>query len=295
MGGRGEGSKRWAVEDSARPPNNIQQKAATYPLTLPAWTMHRALAALLVLLLAVISVAVATFEVGIPGGDLAAAGSFQVRCLFTFLPLRPLPAALTDSDLEPEGRKAGRSRDRIHNRAGCSTGWSVAPTSLLVTSASLTFFHSPSPSACKLHAVALSHLAILPSLSTPSSPIAPGPQVFLQLSTASSLRSSNVVVRLVIWLRDRYWREGYNARQVNGGMGLAGGKGGKKKREEVIRRIREVERLLEEAVEGGCEAAWETRGKFNLVRPLELLKLSGCNNILIRRSFSRVFSSRRLL
>lgn len=98
LGGRGEGSKRWAVEDSARPPNDIQQKAATYPLTLPAWTMHRALVALLVLLLAVLSVAGATFEVGIPEGNLAPAGSSQVRCPVAYLPLRPLPAALTDSE-----------------------------------------------------------------------------------------------------------------------------------------------------------------------------------------------------
>lgn len=61
---------------------------------------------------------------------------------------------------------------------------------------------------------------------------------------------------------------------VNGGLGLAGGKGGKKKREEVLRRIGEVQRLLEESVEGGCEAAWETRGRFNLVCPLRFLKSS---------------------
>lgn len=77
--------------------NDIQQKSAPYPLTLSARPMHRALAALLVLLLAVLSVAGAAPEVGIPGGDLAPAGSSQVRCLVAFLPLRPIPAALTDS------------------------------------------------------------------------------------------------------------------------------------------------------------------------------------------------------
>lgn len=118
----------------------------------------------------------------------------------------------------------------------------------------------------------MSHLSLLPSLSSPSSPIPPGPQVFLTLSTAPAPGSEgSFLVRLVTSLRDRFWREGYNARLVGGGLldrvaSVTGGKNGKKKRDEVVRRLGEVQRLLEEAVEGGCAAAWETRGRLNLVR-----------------------------
>lgn len=96
--------------------------------------------------------------------------------------------------------------------------------------------------------------------------------MFLTLSTAPVPGSEgSFLIRLVTSLRDRFWREGYNARLVGGGLlnrvASITGKGGKKKREEVVRRLAEVQRLLEEAIEGGCAAAWETHGRLHLVRP----------------------------
>lgn len=142
----------------------------------------------------------------------------------------------------------------------------------------LTLLLDPSLPACKPHQLALQHLALLPSLSPASSPVPPGPQTFLTLSTPSpppaSPADAGLLNRAVTALRDRFWRENYDARLVSpprlsgttGGLLGGPGKGGKKKREEVVRRLAEVERLLEEAVEGGCVAVWETRGKLNLVR-----------------------------